>query len=172
MHKTGKTGEDWEDGRRRLSPDCRVVGSCRVAVGDCRGAVGLSGVGSCRVLSGLVRLGRGVRTCQVCRVLSGAVGCCRVVGLSGVGCQVYIYILHGNADPNTLSRLARVHPTIHPSIHKVCHLKGRASSQGYSFSSTFVMCSIRQSQAHSHCQHHQHRQHRHTIHSQSMSLGG
>ena len=38
--------------------------------------------------------------------------------------------------------------TIHPSIHKVCHLKGRASSQGYSFSSTFVMCSIRQSNAH------------------------
>ena len=37
---------------------------------------------------------------------------------------------------------------IHPSIHKVCHLKGRASSQGYSFSPTFVMCSIRHSNAH------------------------
>ena len=37
---------------------------------------------------------------------------------------------------------------IHPSIHKVCHLKGRASSQGHCFSSTFVMCSIRHSNTH------------------------
>ena len=36
----------------------------------------------------------------------------------------------------------------HPSIHKVCHLKGRASSQGYSFSPAFVMCSIRHSNTH------------------------
>ena len=56
---------------------------------------------------------------------------------------VSVYTMYTSASALVLG------PTpIHPSIHKVCHLKGRASSQGYSFSPTFVMCSIRHSNAH------------------------
>ena len=107
---------------RGLSPGCRVVGSCRVAVGGCRGTVGLSGVGPCRALSGLVGLTGGVPTCRVVGPLSGAVGCCR--GCRAVGCRVYILLCSGASSIEGASRVRRGHRGLRT---KYINLAGRGA---------------------------------------------